>query len=298
MKFSVDGPDLDVLFKLAAALPAFSALPTKIEVDNVREDVTADWVGRWLPKAEREVWAEWPENGLLSNGLDKVVARSRTFTDLAVLARVVAEWPFELAVFWTPYGLDWKAASYRSPGFSDGHLPHGWACMFKGTGHDRLVSRRWLEQDVWKVTKLPGDVSLVEFYDLNASPDVALEQAKIGHARMGISKTGGFLQTGYAYHHQPKGVYDLKTKTYKEPVAVRALPQEELLDLCALRAEKRNDPETPIDVAGFAFVMGEDEARPYLRELWLRELGCWAVVAGHDVRLDDKYEPPALTAPW
>ena len=34
---------------------------------------------------------------------------------------------------------------YEKTSFGEGHLPHGWASAFKGKGHDRLVSRRWLE---------------------------------------------------------------------------------------------------------------------------------------------------------
>jgi hypothetical protein len=32
--------------------------------------------------------------------------------------------------------------------------------------------------------------------------------------------------------------------------------------------------------------MGPDEAKPYRRDLWLRDLRCGAIVDGHEVRLD------------
>ena len=114
---------------------------------------------------------------------------------------------------------------------------------------------------------------------------------------MGSSPTGGFVQRPYVYRNKLDGVYDASTRTYKIPVAVRRLKQSEMLDACGLRAERREDPERPVEQAGFAFVMGPDEAAPYLHELWLRELGCWAVVDGVDVRLDDTYTPPPVQTP-
>jgi len=300
MKFSVSGPSLDELYKQLATLEPFAGEPTALDVDYESRGVDADWLAHWLPRAKREIRAVWPDDGLLSKGRGKVLARSRAFNaQLARLPSVLAPLSFELAALWTPWGEDWKAAGYQPPGFSDGQLPHGWACMFKGAGHDRLVSRRWLEYGPWRWTQLADDVSVVEFYDLNADAATALAQARRGHERMGISPTGGFLQTGYAYYHKLDGVYDRATRTYKIPVAVRALPQTEMLDACALRREKRNDPDTPIERIGFVFVMGPDEAQPYLHELWLRELECWAVVDGKDVRLDQDYQPPTPPpAPW
>jgi hypothetical protein len=299
MRFTVSGPDLEALTTAVASLPVFASPPSEVDVDRENQPVTADWLTRWLPRTKTNLRVEWSGDTTLWRSDTRVLAKSPTFAgDMPGLARFIAELPFELAALWTPYGLDWEAASYRPRGFSDGHVPHGWACLFRGAGHDRLVSRRWLEHGPWRLTRLPGDVSLVEFYDLAADAATALAQAKVGHERMGISRTGGFLQVPYAYFNKLDGVYDAATRTYKIPVAVRQLKPSEILDACALRAEKRNDPKTPIDLCGFTFVMGKDEAQPYLHELWLRELGCWAVVDGVDVRLDDSYTPPPPKPPW
>lgn len=299
MKFTVSGPDLAALTTAIASLPAFSAMPTAVEVDHQKKPPIADWLTRWLPQTKNDLRVEWGDDTVLWHAKGRVLAKSPAFADdMPHLARLIAELPIELAALWTPYGLDWKAADYRPPGFSDGHIPHGWACMFRGAGHDRLVSRRWLEYGPWKLTRLSGDVSLVEFYDLSADEATALAQAKVGHDRMGISPDGGFLQAPYVYYNKLDGVYDPKTRTYKIPVAVRKLKPSEMLDAGALRVEKRNDPKTPIELCGFTFVMGKEEAEPYLHELWTRELGCWAVVDGVDVRLDDSYTPPPPKPPW
>jgi hypothetical protein len=300
MKFTVSGDDLGALTIALAALPAFSALPTELWVDNQSKEVTSGWLMRWLPKAKKELRAEWNDETKLWQSRTTVLAMSPALAeDFLGLSRFIAGLPFERAALWTPFGADWTASGYKPPGFSDGHLPHGWACMFKGAGHDRLVSRRWLDHGPWRLTRYPDDVSLVQFYDLEAaSATTALAQAKPGHERMGISRSGGFIQTNYVYYHQLDGVYDAATRTYKIPVAVRELPQTEMLDACALRLAKHNDPKTPIDHVGFVFVMGPDEAKPYLHELWLRELQCWAVVDGKDVRLDQDYTPSPSKPSW
>jgi hypothetical protein len=299
LKFTVSGPDIDALTIALTSLPQFSMPPTLVNVDDENMDPEPGWAARWLPTDKRKLWVEFPNDGLLWQTRTTVLASSPAFCeDPIALTRIIAELPFELTALWTPFGSDWQSAGYRGGGFSDRHLSHGWACMFKGAGHDRLVSRRRLEHGPWKLSHYGGDVSIVQFHAWNASESVAFQQAKVGHERMSISRTGGFLQTNPVYYHRLNGVYDPAHRAYKIPVAVRELPQTEMLDACTLRAEKRNDPETPIDLVGFAFVMGEDEARPYLHELWLRELACWAVVEGSDVRLDTGYTPLPNKPPW
>lgn len=298
MKLTVSGPDIGALLTALAALPAFKGPPKQLHVDHQDAPVTSDWLAQARSRSTRSFRAEWSDDTSLSQLDQCVLAKSPSLDDLASLPGLIAGLPFELAVFWTPFGLDWKSAEYLPPRFADGHIPHGWACMFKGAGHDRLCARRWLEFGPWRLTRLPDDVSLVEFYDLAADSATALAQARPGHARMGITSKGGFLQRPYVYANKLDGVYDAATRTYKIPVAARELKSSEMLDACALRNEKRDDPQAPISDVGFVFVMGEDEARPYLHELWARGLSCWAVVDGVDVRLDDRYTPPPPSPPW
>jgi hypothetical protein len=299
MRFSVSGPDPAALTTAIAELPVFAGPPASLDVDRARQAVTPDWLTRWLPRAKKHVQAAWSNGSTLWHSDTCVLAVSRSFADdLPGLARFVTGLPFELAAFWTPHAARWAAAGYRPRGFAGGHIQNGWGCMFKGAGHDRLVSRRWLEHGPWRMTRHPGDVSQLELYDLRADADTAMAQAKRGSERLGISPTGGFLQKPYVYASKLDGVYDARARTYKIPVASRTLKQSEMLDACGLRAERRGDPEAPIECAGFAFVMGKDEAAPYVHELWLRELGCWAVVDGADVRLDDSHTPTPEKPPW
>src|SRR6185436_9555656 len=97
---------------------------------------------------------------------------------------------------------------YRAPNFAELHFGHGWACAFRGEGHDRLVSRRWLDFGPWKLRRGANDTSLVQFHALGVDAATALEQARIGHERMGISDSGGFIQARYVYAFELRGIYD------------------------------------------------------------------------------------------
>ena len=107
---------------------------------------------------------------------------------------------FQLAVFAELYP-EWNEQEYAGTGFGDGHYAHGWACAFRGAGHERLVSRRWLDHGPWLVHRGKNDTTLVQFHDLAADARTALAQAAPGHQRMGFSDTGGFLHHPHTYHH-------------------------------------------------------------------------------------------------
>lgn len=124
---------------------------------------------------------------------------------------------------------------YRAPGFGDGHVSLGWAAAFKGAGHDRLVSRRWLDGGPWKVIEGPEDVSLVLFHDLDADAEQALKQARPAHEQMGIGDAGGFIQSGFAYERELAGLYVSDRRVMKVVVMGRELDDLELLEWAAAR---------------------------------------------------------------
>src|SRR5690606_11909773 len=205
------------------------------------------------------------------------------------LARRVAELPFELATISTPFWSAWQEHEDIGGGFGDGHVPWGWACLFKGRGHDNLCSRRFLDYGSWKKHALPDDVTLIQFYDPSANAALSSAQALPGQNR---------LAAGYLYdrYHDFDGVYDASTRTLKIPVAGRALSQDEMRAAWALRRELRDHPGTPVDAVGFSFpIPGEHE--PYLFDLWLRELHCYAFVDHEERRVDQSYVPPPPAPP-
>ena len=180
---------------------------------------------------------------------------------------------------------------YTAPSFADRHFRHGWACAFKGKGHDRLVSRRWLEWGPWRLIRdEENDLSFVQFHDLDLTPELALEQARPGHQRMGIHDHGGFLQRNYVYEHNLKGIYQPSTQVLEIVINDRELTQCEMLDACAARHYQALGETRPLKNVAFVF-FNEEEARAHLHELWLRELECWTFIDGFKTRLDDSYDP-------
>jgi hypothetical protein len=77
------------------------------------------------------------------------------------------------------------------------------------------LSPRWLDFGPWRVIRRPNDTTWIQFHDTD--PAEAYEQAKVGHERMGISPTGGYiawhdknLRAGAA---EVSGVYQPDTQT-------------------------------------------------------------------------------------
>ena len=186
---------------------------------------------------------------------------------------------------------------YRPPGFADNLPVHGWACAFKGEGHNRLVSRRWLEWGPWRLIRDEAhDISFVQFHDLEADAATALEQAKPGHQRMGIEDEGGFIQSHYCYDYPPKGIYISSEKRLDIVVTPgRTISQAEMLDAAAAR--NLGHFAQPVDSICYIFY-DEEQAREHLHEMWLRELQVyWINMEGEKVRLDDSYDPGVPVKP-
>jgi hypothetical protein len=210
----------------------------------------------------------------------------------------LADAPFEIASIgrfldeWGNVAIDDDA--YRAPGWSGWHFSMGWAAAFKGEGHNRLVSRRWLETGPWRLLKGPNDTSLVIFHDLEADAETALAQAKAGHAQIGITDETGFLQSPFSYRYDLNGLYDEAAKVLKVVVHGRDVPPRELLEWAAIRANQRLGSDKPISAVRFIFPE-EASARKHLPSLWRYEHECWAIIDGDEVRLDTDEMPTGLT---
>lgn len=211
--------------------------------------------------------------------------------------RVLAELPFELAAFGRMYpSASWEP--YTAPGWGDGHERLGWGAAFKGRGHDRLVSRRWLEGGPFKVWRGENDVSLVQFHALDADAQTALEQAKPGHAEIGNTDDTGFLQSRFVFGLDLRGLYVPDTKTMKVVVLGRAIPNRELREWAATRILGRGDyPAGSIERVAYIFP-DEAEGRAALPRLWRYGHECWVIRDGEELRLDEAYAPPDTTPRW
>lgn len=183
---------------------------------------------------------------------------------------------------------------YLAPSFGDMHWGHGWGCLFRGDGHQRLVSRRWLDFGPWRLFRGANDTSLVQFHDLAADAATALVQARPGHKRIGISPVGAYVQANFHYAQDLKGSYYASERKLHIVVPTGGeVTQREMLDACAARHSQILGPQQPINNIVYVFVE-EGTARAHLHELWLRGLECRVFIEGVETNLSDNYE--ALTS--
>lgn len=219
-----------------------------------------------------------------------VVSLQRPQTEVTEgLREMLSAMPFELAVIGQLFP-QWWDANPPTWSFGDGHVPHGWASAFQGAGFSRLVSRRWLDQPQWQLVQ-HGQSTWVEFHALDADPMAALAPAIRGWERLGISDSGGFIQTGFVFTEDVGGVYDAAERKLKLMVRDDVLSQRRMLEIAALRGHPGVPASQPIERTAFVFLRLED-ARRHLRELWLRGHECWAIVNGLELRLDGEQAPP------
>lgn len=178
---------------------------------------------------------------------------------------------------------------------------HGWALILKGHGH-RLVSRRVLERGPWRrVRDEAADVTLLQFHDLAADAETALEQARPGHALLELAWSGGhFLGSEAAFRGGIPAVkykpsfYDKTTHTSVVLVQERDVARAEM----GVAAGTRVYQVFPEPVEHVAFVyMDEAAARRQLPELWLYGLEVRAMTADGERRIDQDYQPPPAELP-
>ena len=266
-----------------------SPVPQKLMVDHEEKKPEADWLETWAPQAKQGTAAtfrKYPKEYLLVRPGLATLARFPFTVDPKKVLELLAGLPFTVASFESLYDeWDERSPAYIGPTFADGHFRHGWACAFKGEGHDRLVTRRWLEHGgPWRILTGPHDTTLVQFHEIGIDAEAALAQAQPGHQRMGITDTGGFLQSGYVYEHPIRGLYDAGARALKVVVHGRDVESREMLDYAAALRFQALGPDQPLAAVRFVF-LEEARAQAHLRELWLHGLECW-FAAGEEKRLD------------
>jgi hypothetical protein len=297
------GPDLvQILEQLRArGLPSTND-PSEVTVDARIQKIKKDWLRTAASNCKFKFMATWKDEGWLRLDRGTIVKLSiRDFEiNPAWLLDLIESLPVTLVSNGSVF-REWEDGSlgeqYLGPGFGDLHWPHGAFCAFKGAGHDRLVSRRWLEFGPWRLLRGRNDTSLIQFHDLEVDARTALAQARPAHARMGISPTGGFIQSPYHYQYDLKGRYLAELRKLDFVVHGRKVTEREMLDAAAARHYQALGKEQPIGSVAYTFVV-EEEARAHLHQLWLRALECWAIVKGKEIRLDDDYHPEADMPGW
>lgn len=281
-------------------------LPKELYVDE-KEPPTNSSLEELLSKSKREFYALWPDASSRNRDRNSVsicaeepaaIRIANYFTRAEEVLSLIEELPGTLFAMNSVWPDEWPDdRTVRRYGFGNGHTDLGWGCAFKGEGHDRLVSRRWLDYGPWRVLRGKNDTTLIQFHDLSLGPEESFAQARIAHDRMGISRQGGFIQRPVVYFNELKGLYDAATRTFKMVVHGRELSQAEMLDAATYGIEMRTDPKTPIDHVAYVFIE-EAEAQKHLHELWLRGLQCIAIRNGAELRLDEAYHPTPDPPDW
>jgi len=318
LQISAMGPDPRGLFaKIAASAPFALRLPMGVGVNYEEISFDESWVRDALGRGDGlPIAAEWlgPHGECYTGPLLKLQRwglvlwriQGEEVPSFDSVFSLVTGLPIEILVIGPlfedrasnpPLG-EWDGDRKPSVGLSEGHRVHGLGVLFRGKGHERLVSRRWLEHGPWLVRGLENDTTWIQFHDAAADAETSWEQAARAHDRMGISHVGGYLQHDFLFHSTIRGLYKAADRTLTIVRSGEPLTQVEMLDLCAYRAQMRTDAKQPIDRVRILFMEERDACR-YLHELWLRELECWCIDAqGREVRLDDGYQPERIVAEW
>jgi hypothetical protein len=162
-------------------------------------DVVVRSTTEMLATAKFDSRAYWQDEGQQLGYLPKsqlvIVSLLDAFSQLNEALALTEKIPFEICSLGSVFFDEWIEAEYPRWGFGRSHIDHGWGCAFRGAGHDRLVSRRWLDHGPWRVIRRDKDTTFIQFHDLDITdPAEAYEQAKVGYQRMGIDPIGGFIQ--------------------------------------------------------------------------------------------------------
>jgi hypothetical protein len=209
---------------------------------------------------------------------------------------------WEITVFDVVHREWGKKFEYYAPGFGrplSGSL--GWGCAFKGEGHNRVVSRRFLEHGPWRTIRdEEHDITLIQFHDLEADVATALEQARVGHDFIAAPLEGGFYQRNLRLKSTEfSGVYDPDEKKQFMLIPAHDLvTRAQMMDACKIRHFQLLGESKPLENVAFVFVGGESEAQPYLPEMWMRGLEVYAIDKGIEHRLDLDYAPNLEKPEW
>jgi hypothetical protein len=291
--FRCDGVDPGALIEraLASGFPS-AELPTVVKVDRKPRVLTSPWTDVVRDCDDLRLnWGEWGERASLdwNRKWNKATLRRESFefSPESVLALIRA-WPFE-ACFTDPVHLSWLSGSgYRSI--------HGWAFALKGAGH-RLYSPRIRDRGPWRILRdEEHDVTMFQFHDLDAPAELALEQARPGHALLAPSWLGGhyvghplLFRNGVEAAGYKPSFYDSGSRTSIVLVQDREVSAEEMGVAAATRVHQIY-PE-PVEQVAFVY-MDEATARRQLPALWLYGLEVRAMTVQGERRIDLDYEPP------
>jgi hypothetical protein len=304
LSVSLEGKDLLQVAHEVNAFEVFkNSIPDRLTVDSKKKKFVSNWLDLYAEQCKRDLaiyWGELCDKFISFNRKHVVKFRIDDFpTSAEAFLQIIAP------LHWTVISVSsihnkWygQEIDYSGEGFANLHFSLGWGCAFKGEGHQRVVSRRYLDYGPWHVIRdEANDITLIQFHDLNVDALTALEQAKPGHKLMGDPYEGGFIQQDYTILNPDfSGLYSPTDKMLRFIINERPITRAELLDACATRLWQLLGEDKPIERIGYVFIQ-ESEARQNLHELWLREIECWTYLDGVETRIDEDYSPPPPEKP-
>ena len=175
----------------------------------------------------------------------------------------------------------------------------GWLMVYKGEGHRRLASRRWLTHGPWRLIRDEArDLTAIQFHDLDESVSLAemFEQAKPGLWEMfGAPNSLHFTPELDHRGFQP-GLYDKRSNTSIVVVPDEEEVSPEHMTIAAWFKREQPVPDLQIDQVAFVY-FNETIARRQLPLLWRMGLEVRLQTPAGQRRLDDQYEPPPPVVP-
>jgi hypothetical protein len=322
--FSLEGPNLIEIIKAVSQREPFknSGKPDELLVDGEevqKKKIPDNWSDRYMVQGIENIdvtWGKYVENTdfialnnshsiiLHLNSCIKIRITDNPPETIQEVLDMIAPVPWTVASFGTTH-LDWNSlereeegTDYLGPMIGNLQYNLGWGCAFKGEGHKRLVSERILDYGPWKVIRdEANDITLVQFYDLDADAQTALEQAKPGHELMGKYGCGALIHAQFKFYDEINGIYQPDKRKLEIVAPEGELPLTQIIDACKAKYAQSLGPEKPIDNVAFIFVQSEEDARRHLFDLWVRGLECWAFIDHLPARLDEDYTPPPPEKP-
>ena len=235
LEATFSAPDTAALVDAPAdALP--DSPPDSCEADYEDAD-PAEWRAA-VRDAEESAAARW-DGAAVIHSPGRFVRLDVPLPGRDATVDLLADLPFTVASLSSDAEVWESEHGYTPPSFADGHPPHGWACAFRGDGHQRLgVTPVARPRPVGADPRRPRHL-LRPIPPLSADAGRALDVARPGHERMGISDGGGYLQTHPA-RLELRGLRD--GNTHKVVVHGREIPERELLDACQIRRVPSSTP--------------------------------------------------------
>ena len=251
------------------------------------------WEGDWTTFL---YYDEDPQRLSRGDSANVVIEDPKTRFDAREVLQLLQDAPFLFASGNKLQGEPWDS---DMRGMERGNAGPGWLMVYKGDGHRRLASRRWLTHGPWRLIRDEArDLTAIQFHDLDESVSLAemFEQAKPGLWDMfGAPDSLHFTPELDHRGFQP-GLYDKRTNTSIVVVPDEEEVSPEHMTIAAWFKREQPVPDLQIDQVAFVY-FNETIARRQLPLLWRMGLEVRLQTPQGQRRLDDQYEPPPPVVP-